>query len=180
MTKSKLELAAERLAVVLERLDLKVVFAESCTGGLVSASLAAIPGISQWLCGSTVTYRESAKVGWLGVSPAELEQHSAVSARVTRAMAAGVLNRTPEAELAVAVTGHLGPAAPHELDGALFIVGLARTGSLAEPALHQSALHADSRPDRQIEAATAVLNMTRLWAERLRSGTAANADADGG
>ncbi len=177
MTKSKLELAAERLAVVLEHHGLKVVFAESCTGGLVSAALAAIPGISRWLCGSAVTYTESAKIEWLGVSTAELKQHSAVSARVTRAMAAGVLSRTPEAELAVAVTGHLGPAAPHELDGVLFIVGLARTGSLTEPKLHQSALHSDSRPDRQVEAATAVLNMARIWAERLRS----DADAsDGG
>lgn len=173
MTKTKLGQAAERLAVVLERRGLKVVFAESCTGGLVSASLAAIPGISRWLCGSAVTYQESAKVEWLGVSPAELKKHSAVSARVTRAMAAGILSRTPEAELAVAVTGHLGPAAPHELDGTLFIVGLARAGSLTEPALHQSALHSESRPERQIEAATAVLDLTRLWADELRSGSPA-------
>ena len=172
MTNAKLPQAAERLAEVLEQRGCKVVFAESCTGGLVSASLAAIPGISRWLCGSAVTYQEPAKVAWLGVSPADLKKHSAVSARVTRAMAAGVLSRTPEADLAVAVTGHLGPDAPHELDGTLFIVGLARAGSPAEPALHQSALHSESRPDRQIEAATAVLYLTRLWAEAWRSGSA--------
>jgi nicotinamide-nucleotide amidase len=101
--------------------DQKIVLAESCTAGLVVASLAAVPGISRHLCGSAVTYRETTKTQWLGVSPAALSQFTAVSDVVARAMAAGVLRNTPEADLAVAVTGHLGPDAPPDQDGQIFI-----------------------------------------------------------
>lgn len=155
--------AAETLAQSLERRALKIVFAESCTGGLVAASLAAIPGISRWLCGSAVTYQAATKAQWIGVSPEDLETYTAVSARVTRSMAKGVLDRTDQADLAVAVTGHLGPDAPQELDGRLFVVAQGRSGRFAEPALHQAMLFSHSRPDRQIEAATQVLKLTAAW-----------------
>ncbi len=57
---------AQRLVDVLKRLDTKIVFAESCTAGLVSATLARVPGVSAYLCGSAVTYRDEVKTAWVG------------------------------------------------------------------------------------------------------------------
>ncbi len=114
--------AAEDLARILEfRADERVVFAESCTAGLIAATMATQPGISRYLCGSAVTYREEMKEAWLGVPPELLAKFSAVSAEVTQAMVIGILQRTPQATWGLAITGHLGPAAPPELDGVVFI-----------------------------------------------------------
>ncbi len=110
-------LAEQLLASPLVRL----VCAESCTAGMVSATLAHTPGISGSLCGSAVTYRAETKTAWLGVSAALIQEHTAVSAPVTAAMAISVMKITPEANFSVAITGHLGPGAPPSLDGTVFI-----------------------------------------------------------
>jgi nicotinamide-nucleotide amidase len=113
------ELLAERGA--------KVVFAESCTGGLVSGSLTAIPGISQYHCGGVVVYRNETKSAYLGIQPRVLKNPGPVSPLVARQMAVSVLKKTPEARLALAVTGHLGPDAPGKLDGQIHLSIAQRT-----------------------------------------------------
>src|SRR5262245_51227238 len=97
------------IAQRLQHLNRKVVFGESCTAGLVSAMLARVPGISNHLCGSAVTYRSETKAAWLKISKRLLESPGPVSDRVAREMAQQVLRRTPEADLAISITGHLGP-----------------------------------------------------------------------
>ena len=99
--------AANELAEMLTRHDLKVVFAESCTAGLVSATMAGISGISSRLCGSAVTYRVPVKESWLGIDPELIETRTAVSPEVTRSMAEAVLEKTDDATLALGITGHL-------------------------------------------------------------------------
>ncbi len=151
--------AARRVSRLLDRLRLRVVFAESCTAGLVSATLAQVAGISQWLCGSAVTYREATKVAWLGVDRNDLDRYSAVSESVARQMAAGALRRTPEAAVAAAVTGHLGPDAPEELDGVVY-VGLAQRRDADRSEVTQVrriTLNSTERVARQREAAACVL-----------------------
>lgn len=82
--------------------------AESCTGGLIVATLARVPGCSSVLERGFVTYSNEAKTEMLEV-PAELiGRRGAVSAEVALAMAEGAL-RHAQAELAVAVTGVAGP-----------------------------------------------------------------------
>jgi PncC family amidohydrolase len=106
---------------MLRTQNCKVVFAESCTGGLVSATLTKIPGISNYHCGGVVVYRNATKSAYLGISEALLEEHGPVSEEVTRELARRVLRKTPEADVAAAVTGHLGPNAPPKLDGQAFV-----------------------------------------------------------
>jgi PncC family amidohydrolase len=113
----------------LEETGCKVVFAESCTGGLVSGALTAIPGISRFHCGGMVVYRNETKTAYLDVPPALLKDPGPVSAEVTGLLARQVLEKTPEADLAVAVTGHLGPQAPPELDGRAFAAVVWREAS---------------------------------------------------
>jgi len=95
----------------------RIVFAESCTAGLIAASLGRIPGISDWLAGSAVVYQIETKAEWLGVDCNTLIATGPVSQVVSEQMAGGVLKITPHATIAASVTGHLGPDAPVDQDG---------------------------------------------------------------
>ena len=156
----ELEVLVQRASVLLARSRTRVVFAESCTAGLVAASLAVVAGISQYLCGSAVTYRDATKSGWLDIPQPILDRWTAVSEQVADLMARGVLARTPEADVAVAVTGHLGPDAPPDQDG-LLLIGLALreqspSGIISRPATRHR-LAPTGRSARQREAARLVL-----------------------
>jgi nicotinamide-nucleotide amidase len=110
----------ELAAILVDRLlrhRQKIVFAESCTAGLISASLGRLAGVSEALAGSAVVYQLQTKSAWLGVSDTALETPGPVSQIVSEQMARGVLEITPHATIAVSVTGHLGPQAPQGLDG---------------------------------------------------------------
>jgi nicotinamide-nucleotide amidase len=86
----------------------RIVTAESCTGGLIAASLTAVPGSSVVVERGFVTYSNEAKVEMLGV-PAELiERRGAVSVEVALAMVDGALKHSP-ADIAIATTGIAGP-----------------------------------------------------------------------
>ena len=99
---------ASRVVTAAVAKDILVVTAESCTGGLVSAALTAIPGSSAVLDRGWVTYSNAAKSDLLGVPVALLDTHGAVSEPVARAMADGALARSG-AKVSVSVTGVAGP-----------------------------------------------------------------------
>ncbi len=82
--------------------------AESCTGGLIAAACTALAGSSQWFERGFVSYSNAAKSELLGVDPALIAQHGAVSEPVVRAMAEGALAHSA-AQASLAVTGIAGP-----------------------------------------------------------------------
>jgi nicotinamide-nucleotide amidase len=87
---------------------LKIVTAESCTGGLVAGALTEIPGSSDVVERGFVTYSNDAKNEMLGVPMAIIRQHGAVSRATAEAMARGALKRS-RADIAVSITGIAGP-----------------------------------------------------------------------
>lgn len=87
---------------------LTIATAESCTGGLVAATLTAVPGSSAVFDRAFVTYSNTAKSEMLGVPAWLIERHGAVSEDVARAMVGGALTHS-HAALAVAITGIAGP-----------------------------------------------------------------------
>ena len=88
---------------------LRIVTAESCTGGLIAASLTEIAGSSDVVEGGFIVYSDNAKTALLNVPDTLLKSVGAVSEEVARAMAKGALE-TSSAELSVAVTGIAGPS----------------------------------------------------------------------
>ncbi len=110
------ELAQATLAACRERGE-KLVTAESCTGGLVSANLTAIAGSSDVVERGFVTYSNDAKREMLGVRQETLDAYGAVSEDVAAEMAAGALAHS-KADIAVSVTGIAGPGgSDHKPEG---------------------------------------------------------------
>lgn len=108
--------------------DLKIATAESCTGGLIAASLTEIPGSSDVFERGFVTYSNEAKTEMLGVPAGLIAEHRAVSEPVARAMAEGALAHS-SADIAVAVTGIAGPGGGSaEKPVGLVFIGAARKG----------------------------------------------------
>ncbi|MEM1342954.1 MAG: CinA family protein [Pseudomonadota bacterium] len=108
MDETAIRAAAQAVLDACEAQGLMVVTAESCTGGMVAAALTDIAGSSAVVERGFVTYSNAAKAGMLGVDPALIETHGAVSEPVARAMAEGALVRSL-ADIAVAITGIAGP-----------------------------------------------------------------------
>lgn len=100
---------AAALLKAYEARGLKIVTAESCTGGLVAALLTEIAGSSAVVERGFVTYSNEAKTELIGVPAALIAAHGAVSEPVARAMAEGALAHS-RADVAVAITGIAGPS----------------------------------------------------------------------
>ena len=148
---------ASQVAHKLQQVNRRIVLAESCTSGLIAARLGGIPGISQHLCGSFVVYRERSKVGWLGVDADLLASHTTESLHASSAIAAGALRNTEEADISLGITGHLGPDAPPEKDGLVFIIIWNRSNQTQPIRSVEKRLAAHNRVDRQEEAASEAL-----------------------
>lgn len=131
--------AAALLSELRER-GLKLVTAESCTGGLIAGLLTEIAGSSDVVERGFVTYSNAAKSDCLGVPSQLIEDHGAVSREVALAMAEGALDAS-RADVAVAVTGIAGPGggSPQKPVGLVHIAAR-RTG---RPALHRECRFGD-------------------------------------
>jgi|SRR5215510_3493797 len=108
MSDQELIARAQALLELCRARRLKIAAAESCTGGLVAATLTEIAGSSDVFERGFVTYSNEAKQAMLGVPAAVLERHGAVSRETAEAMAAGALADAP-VDLAVSITGIAGP-----------------------------------------------------------------------
>ena len=99
---------AKDVLVAAKAAGARVTLAESCTGGLISSCLTAIPGSSAVIDCSFVTYSNEAKVHLLGVPRELITENGAVSDIVAAAMAEGALAQA-DAQIALSVTGIAGP-----------------------------------------------------------------------
>ena len=100
---------AKELADVLVPQGWKIALAESCTGGLVCATLTELAGSSEWFERGYITYSNQAKTECLGVAAELISAYGAVSEPVAKAMAEGAL-RGAKAKAAIAITGIAGPS----------------------------------------------------------------------
>ncbi len=99
-----------------------IAVAESCTGGLASHMITAVPGSSAYFAGGAVAYGNAAKTRLLGVSAKTIKKHGAVSRETALGMAMGV-KRLFNAKAVVSITGMAGPgrAASRKPVGTVYI-----------------------------------------------------------
>ena len=133
MADQELTQAARALLDLCRRKRLTLAAAESCTGGLLAATLTEIPGSSDVLERGFITYSNEAKRAMLGVTPVTLAKHGAVSRETAEAMATGVLAHAP-VDLAVSITGIAGPggAVPGKPVGLVYLAAASRSGRLIQ------------------------------------------------
>ncbi|MDA8326901.1 MAG: CinA family protein [Nitrospiraceae bacterium] len=119
---------AVRVQEFFKKKGLTLSVAESCTGGLISHYITAVPGASGFFEGCAVTYSAHAKVRMLGVSEGVLGSFGAVSAE-TAAEMAGRARALLDTDFSLSTTGNLGPDALEGKERGLVYIGLAsRTG----------------------------------------------------
>lgn len=114
----------EELVKNLTRRGYTIATAESCTGGLVAASIVNVSGASEVFHSGFVTYSDAAKEQFVHVSPQTLAAHSAVSAETAAEMAAGCAGAAG-ADLGLSTTGIAGPGGgtPEKPVGLVYIGG---------------------------------------------------------
>jgi len=127
-------LTHELLGLVASK-ELAIVTAESCTGGLLASLLTDVQGASHSFERGFVTYSEQAKCELLGLSQQMIDDCSAVSEPVARAMAAGALANS-HGDIAIAITGFAGPGGPDDEPGLVHFACGRRDGRVAHREVH--------------------------------------------
>jgi nicotinamide-nucleotide amidase len=153
-----LALLARGLLDAAKARGLTLALAESCTGGLAAAAITAVPGSSAAFDRGYVTYSNAAKTEMLGVAPALILDHGAVSAEVARAMVEGALAHS-RADVAAAITGVAGPdgGAPDKPVGLVHFAALRRGGRLLQEQRQFGPIGRDAVRARSVETAFALM-----------------------
>ena len=100
--------SAQKLVKLLSKKKLKISFAESCTGGLLSSSITSISGSSKVFTIGLVTYSNQAKIRLLKVNKRTILKHGAVSYETCLSMVKN-LSKISKTNISVSITGVAGP-----------------------------------------------------------------------
>ncbi|MFW5799228.1 MAG: CinA family protein [Spirochaetota bacterium] len=102
----------------LDKSNLTLSFAESCTGGMLTSMFIDIPGISTYLNEGLVTYSNNSKIKRLGVKASTIEKYGAVSEECVKEMLLGL-----EDDVSAATSGIAGPSggSPEKPVGTVYI-----------------------------------------------------------
>lgn len=103
-----MEADIEALAALCLSREIQCATAESCTGGMLGASLTRLPGASRWFAGGVIAYDNRVKIRLVGLDSGLLTAHGAVSEQAALHMALGVC-RLLDVQAAVSITGIAGP-----------------------------------------------------------------------
>ncbi len=150
---------AQAVGELLRQRKETLAVAESCTGGLLGASLTDIPGSSDYFLGGHIVYSNAAKVALLGVPDELLQRVGAVSAEVAEVLAANV-RRAFGATYGIGITGIAGPGGgtPSKPVGTVWI-GLATPETVQAQRFH---FGAERTSNRQRAVAAALTWLYRL------------------
>ncbi len=137
--------------------SLKLITAESCTGGGLAYAITSIPGSSAWFDCGLITYSNTSKEELLGVNPLTLTTFGSVSAETAQEMAEGALSRS-QAQISIALTGIAGPEGgmPNKPVGTVWIA-CATTTMLTQVTHHFFSGKRTSVREKSIESALHIL-----------------------
>jgi nicotinamide-nucleotide amidase len=153
---------SESVGTLLRKHDRKLVTAESCTGGGIGKAIVDRAGSSEYYLGGWVCYSNQMKSDQLGVPPAMIEQHGAVSPEVACAMARGALIHSRATD-SLAITGIAGPdgGTPAKPVGTVHIA----RGERVQDTIHATSRHFCFSGDREVvrdRAVKSALQMLRF------------------
>ena len=97
-----------KIVLLLKRKKLKIAFAESCTGGMLSSAITSVSGSSKVFTMGLVTYSDQAKTNILKIPPKIIKKYGAVSVQCCLAMVNN-LNKISKSKVCVSITGIAGP-----------------------------------------------------------------------
>ena len=97
-----------KIVLLLKRKKLKIAFAESCTGGMLSSAITSVSGSSKVFTMGLVTYSDQAKTSILKIPPKIIKQYGAVSVQCCLAMVNN-LSKISKSEVCISITGIAGP-----------------------------------------------------------------------
>ncbi|MEI3522081.1 MAG: CinA family protein [Anaerosacchariphilus sp.] len=147
---------AEEVVELLEKDELTVTTAESCTGGLVAARLVDVPGVSEVFKQGFITYSNKAKRKLLNVKKTTLKEFGAVSEKTAREMAKGAILASG-ADAAIATTGIAGPdGGTEEKPVGLVYIGVSVRGQMYVEEYHFEGERSEVR-ESTVQAALALL-----------------------
>jgi nicotinamide-nucleotide amidase len=159
--------AAEKTLARARQKGLKIVTAESCTGGLIASALTEIAGSSDVVERGFMTYSNEAKQDMLGVPESLIEAEGAVSEKVARAMAEGALANSL-GDISISVTGVAGPGGG-TTDKPVGLVHIACAAGSVDT-LHKECRFGD-RTRRDIRLATVLEALNLMQIQIARSGS---------
>jgi nicotinamide-nucleotide amidase len=151
----------EQVAALLLEGSLTIATAESCTGGLLAARLTDLPGSSRYVVGGVVAYSDEVKSSALGVTPALIARHGAVSGEVAAALADGACARLG-ADLGVGITGVAGPGGGSAAKP-VGLVWLSVAAQRTQTRLTRSVRLPGGRDDVRERATTVAMHLVRRW-----------------
>lgn len=172
----------EQLARFMREHDLTLATAESCTGGLIAATLADVPGAGSLLDCAYVTYTVQAKQRELGLSATTLQRHNLTSEAVARAMALGAARRS-SARIVISNTGVADDTDPDVEPGTQCYAWVIKAGAAdATPAVYtETRVFSGGRNTiRRASATYALLQIPRHVQDFLAGGAKARAGAEAG
>ena len=104
--------------------NIKLITAESCTGGLLSANITGIAGSSAVFSYGIISYSNESKIKFLNVDDKTLKSHGAVSFETVREMLAGLCNQAEAKTLTIAISGVAGPSGSESKPVGLVYIGV--------------------------------------------------------
>ena len=100
---------SKKIVKLLKKKKIKISFAESCTGGLLSSAITSVSGSSKVFNLGLVAYSNQSKIKVLKISKKLIRKYGAVSEQVCKAMAKNV-NKIGKTNMSISITGIAGPS----------------------------------------------------------------------
>jgi PncC family amidohydrolase len=117
----------KRVHEIFKKMGLTLSVAESCTGGLISHYITALPGASNFFEAGVVTYSAATKREILGISASTIENYGVISESTAKEMAEKVRSLTGT-DYSLSTTGNLGPEVLEGKEKGLIYISVSRTG----------------------------------------------------
>lgn len=150
MNKETLRLI-QRVHDLFREKGLTLSVAESCTGGVISYFITALPGASNFFEAGVVSYSADAKKELLAVSPDTISAHGAISEETAREMAEKVRNLT-RTDFSVSTTGNLGPEVLEAKEEGLVYIAVNREGETFTKELRLTGNREQNQEEAAMEA----------------------------